>query len=72
MRKYAHDAGLSSGPRMLNTVRTPSAWGAQGCSLGCMGLQPGVHSVAAWGACGCSLGCKAWQPGVHGAAAWVT
>ena len=32
-----------------------AAWSAWGCSLGCVGLQPGVRMAAAWCAWGCCL-----------------
>eukprot|EP00964_Phaeocystis_antarctica_P001687 scaffold881_cov65-Phaeocystis_antarctica.AAC.4 len=45
-----------------------AASGAQGCSLGCPGLQPRVPRAAASGAQGCSLECPGLQPRVHRAA----
>ena len=47
-------------PRVLEH-EDGAAWDARGCSLGCMGLQPGMHGAAAWGAQSCSLGCTSLQ-----------
>ena len=50
----------------LPGMHRAAAWNAQGCSLGCTGLQPGMqHRAAAWDAQGCSLGCTGLQPGMH-------